>query len=237
MLMMSSGQGSSGRAVAESEWGQAMDIWLELVQDYEELEKEKKATELTEKGKKKAAVIGIRDRMSQTFRQRRVQQKELEEISPEGSGRSEEQEPAATQPAKDRRDTDHTSEGDKPFASQRRTADRILASFREWDESTAEQMNRQMDRHEALKREKIGILKDFLQRERERPGDSGLEGRIASLETQNAEIRESIRVQGQDLRDAIGEQSQQIDRKLEEQTQRTDKKLDELLQAILQRRQ
>jgi len=48
-MLISSGQGSSGRAVAESEWGQAMDIWLELVRDYEELENEKKARALRDR--------------------------------------------------------------------------------------------------------------------------------------------------------------------------------------------
>ena len=32
-----------------SEWGQAMDIWLELVRDYEELVKEKKARDLRDR--------------------------------------------------------------------------------------------------------------------------------------------------------------------------------------------
>jgi hypothetical protein len=213
-----------------------MDIWLELVRDHEELEKEKKTRDLTEKGKKKAAVIGIRDTMSQTFRQRRTQQRAAEEVPSEGSSPTEERESTSAQPNKDRRGTDHISEGDKAFASQRRTADRILSSFKEGDECTAEQMNSQMDRHEALEREKMELMKDFLQRGRERPEDSTLRERVVGLENENEEIRELIRGQGQDLQDAMRQQSQQIDQKLEEQTQRTDQKLDELLQAILQQR-
>lgn len=50
-------KGSSGRAVAESEWGQAMDTWLTLVRDYEGLEKEKKARAGSEKGQKKPAAM------------------------------------------------------------------------------------------------------------------------------------------------------------------------------------
>ena len=56
-------KGSSGRVVAESEWGQAMDIWLNLLQDYGDLEKERNAKAAGEKGTK-GRVVMLRERMN-----------------------------------------------------------------------------------------------------------------------------------------------------------------------------
>ena len=221
----STGKGSSGRAVAESEWGQAMDVWMGYVHDYEEMEKEKKGKGIADNIQKKAAVVALREKMSQTFRERRAaaaRKQAQEEESTEGERQSR----SSSIATKDRRFTDNVTEGprDRAFASQRRTADRIISSFKEGDQSTADHINNNMVRHEALEREKMSIMREFLKAHRVGQGGD-LEVRVATLEKQNEELRELICSQSQDLREAMSERAQQ-----------TDTKLDTLL-AILQQRQ
>ena len=48
-----------------------MDVWLNLLHDYEELEKEKKAKAASEKGRKEPMVM-LREKMNQTIRERRA---------------------------------------------------------------------------------------------------------------------------------------------------------------------
>ena len=133
-------KGSSGRAVSESEWGQAMDTWLTLVRDYEELEKEKKAKAAGEKGQNKPAAM-LRARMSQTIRERRAAERELEdsptsEVSSSVMGSPQPSQPTSTigVTGKDRRGN-YSVQGDKAFASQRRTVDRVLESLSAGDEA------------------------------------------------------------------------------------------------------
>lgn len=212
--------------MAESEWGQAMDSWLNLLRDFEELAKEKKAKAAGEKGQKKTAVM-LRERMNQTIRERRAAEREGSSTgdtspipgSPQPSGSSQST-PITT---KDRRLGNHMVEGDKAFASQRRTVDRILDSLTAGDEAMVMQIKEvegdKMDRWETVEREKLDVLREALGARKVTEGSSvdvaRLAARVETLEAQGGELREVVREQGKEMQRAIAEQGQRTEEKLD----------------------
>ena len=238
-------KGSSGRAVAESEWGQAMDVWLNLVHDYEELEKEKKAKAASEK-RQKGHVVMLRERMNQTIRDRRAA--ELEEglsSAVDDSSQSPEQ-PQPTPPAiKNRRSGNH-SVNDKAFASQRRTVDRVLDTLTAGDEAMVMQVKEverdKMDRWEAVERDKLDVLRQaFGTREAVKGASSSAEVerlavQVKVLEAQAEEMQRMIAAQGEEMQRAIAAQGEEMQRAFLNQGQRTDEKLSALMAMFQQPR-
>lgn len=232
-----------------------MDIWLDLLRDYEEFEKERKAKALSEKGRKKPAVV-LRERMNQTIRERRAAERIGEGLasnSPSSVGdrsileSSQLPESSQSLPStfKDRRSVNHPDNGDKAFASQRRTVDRVLESLSSGDEAMIMQMKEtekdKIDRWEAVERDKLDVLQRALGAQGVTEGASAgvaerLEVRVKAVEAQGAEIRRIVQDQRIEMLKAIEEQGQKIadqGQRIADQGQRTDKKLDMLL-AILQ---
>ena len=97
-----------------------MGIWLNLLQDYEGLEKEKKAKAASEKGQK-GHVFMLRERINQTIRERRAAEQLEKELGSDTAAGDSSQPPEQPQPVpttiKNRRSGNHLVKDDKAFAS------------------------------------------------------------------------------------------------------------------------
>ncbi|KAG0128347.1 hypothetical protein HOY82DRAFT_541352 [Tuber indicum] len=207
-------KGSSGRAVAASEFAQAMDVWLTMVSDWDTEEKKKKAVKgESDKGKK--SVTALREKMCKTITERRQEEEKStgEETNKKGTR------------MKDRSAVSSISEGsniaDKAFASQRRTVDRVLSTLRESDETAMKQLvdmderrwerdTERWKRTEQIEVEKVALLRELLQSQGSSSGQEegeyfnykkgveSLNTRVGILETQGQQLQEQIEQQGKE---------------------------------------
>ena len=216
--------------MAESEWGQAMDVWLSLLHEYEELQKEKKAWAARKKGQRGPAIV-LREGMNRTIRERRAAEQWVgsdtsagDSPIPESSQSSEGSQPA---PAitRGRRSGNRSV---KAFASRRGVFDRVLDSLSASDEAMISQLREverdKMDRWEAVERDKLDVLRQAFGTQKT------TEGASSSVEV------ERLAVRGRALEaqiDELGEKVAQMQRTILEQGRRTEEKLDTMI-AILQ---
>jgi len=175
-----------------------MDISLEMLQDWDESEKERKARATVEAKGGKKVVHGIREKMNQTIRERRAQEKQ-QESSPSPQAEGSESSQSASTATKTRHQEDHVTESDRVFTPQRRTVDRMIKTLQDGDKQAMDKINTNMDRYERVEDRKMQIMEDYVQMERERGGGKQLEKfeeRMTALEGQHQELKEEIREQG-----------------------------------------
>ena len=228
-----------------------MDIWLNLLHDYEELEKEKKAKTASEKGRKELMVM-LCEKMTQTIRERRAAERSPGSDFTTGDGHGLElensQSPESLQSVpvmtKDRRSTDHSVKGDRAFACQRRTVDRVLDGLSDGDNVMVMQIKEmeqnKMDRLEAIEHNKEAIERDKLDVLRQVLGTQITEGASSSveMETQRFAVEvKALEAQTEELREAVRDQAVQgkeIQKAIRDQGQRTEEKLDVLMALFKQ---
>lgn len=214
-----------------------MDMWIALVQEYEELEKEKKERSGREATRSKATTYSLREQMSQTISERRATR---ESNIPSDSSHGEESQSASTPvPFKDRRRTGNfTVEADKAFPSHRRTVDKVLDTLSASDDAIVSQISNiekgKMDRWEEIEQKKMDRLEELENKKmevfREVAG-----GRTRSPEDQ---LRALVREQGERMEKRFQEQDETIREqgaRIEQQGERIEKGFEQLMAAILQR--
>jgi hypothetical protein len=213
-----------------------MDVWITLVQEFEQLEKEKKERSAVEAKRLKATTHTLREQMSQTIRERRATQGSA---TPSDSSPGEGSQSVSTAVAfKDRRRTGNFAvEGDKAFASQRRTVDKVLDTLSASDGAIVNRIsdveNGKMDRWEEMERKKMDRLEE-LEHKKMEVFREVVGGRAQSQEN---ELRELVREQGERMEKGFQEQGEKIQRqgeRIQQQGERIEKGFEQLMSAILQ---
>lgn len=112
-------------------------------------------------------VHGIREKMNQTIRERRAQERQQESrSSPQAEGSESSQ--SASTGTKTRRQEEHVTEGEKFFTSQRRTVDRMIKTLQDGDKQATDKIDTNMDTYERVEDRKMQIMEDYVQMERKR---------------------------------------------------------------------
>lgn len=187
-----------------------------MLSDWENEEKKKKIG-AREKSKGKKSVAALREKMNKTISERRKEEGSSGEDSSEKFPRVKDRLAGVAAAG---------STGDKAFASQKRTVDKVLSTLHESDKSVMEQLA-EMDKKrwekeegrwqktEAIEAEKVTLLRELLHSggsEESRKAQKGaveeeevdsLKVRVGILETQGRELQEQVERQGKETTDKL----------------------------------